>query len=67
MEEATSQSSSSGRRRDGASKVTRQNAGTNGDVSVDAEHIREKDAATDATEDMKKASIEDKENQAVEV
>ena len=55
------------RRRDaGAKKVPAKDTGVNGDVSADAELAQEKDAAADVAEDMKKAKIEDKENEALE-
>lgn len=38
----------------------------NGDLSAEAELAQEKDAAADVTDDMKKASIEDKKDEAIE-
>ena len=38
----------------------------NGDLTAESELVQEKDAAADVADDMKKASIEDKENVAVE-
>ena len=51
---------------DRAKKVPAKDAGTNGDVSAEAELTQEKDAAADVVDDIKKASIEDKEDVPVE-
>jgi hypothetical protein len=53
-----------GRRRDAGKKTTIGNQGVDGEVSAEAELDQEKDAAGDVTTEMKKAQIEDKENDA---
>jgi len=40
--------------------------GANSDLSTEAELAQEKDAAADVADDMKKASIEDKKDEATE-
>jgi hypothetical protein len=45
---------------DAATKPAQKNAGVNGKVDADAELTQEKDADADVAEEMKKASIEDK-------
>lgn len=71
--EALEPSTSSGpprsdaRRRDGrAKKVPTKDTGANGDLAAESELVQDKDAAADVADDMKKASIEDKEDAAVE-
>jgi hypothetical protein len=49
---------------DTARKPAQKNQAVNGNASADAELDQEKDAAADAAEDLKKASIEDKEDAA---
>ncbi|CBY01835.1 hypothetical protein LEMA_P006220.1 [Plenodomus lingam JN3] len=46
---------------DTARKPAQKNQGVNGSASAEAELAREKDAAADAADDLKKASLEDKE------
>lgn len=53
-----------GGRRDAAKKTTIANQGVDGEISAEAELDQEKDAAADVTTEMKKAQIEDKENNA---
>ncbi len=55
------QSSPNQRKHEHAKNPTVANNSTNGDASADAELAQEKDAATDAAEDLQRASIEDKE------
>jgi hypothetical protein len=58
---------SDARRRDGrAKKFPAKDTGANGDLTAESELAQEKDAAADVADDMKKASIEDKEDAAVE-
>ena len=40
--------------------------GANSDLSTEAELAQEKDAAADVADDMKKASIDDKKDEAIE-
>ncbi|CAN9408445.1 unnamed protein product [Alternaria sp. RS040] len=49
---------------DAARKPAQKNQAVNGSASAKAEHDQEKDAAADAADDLKKASIEDKETAA---
>ncbi|RYO15138.1 hypothetical protein AA0111_g11756 [Alternaria arborescens] len=49
---------------DAARKPAQKNQAVNGSASAEAEHDQEKDAAADAADDLKKASIEDKETAA---
>ena len=44
---------------DTARKPAQANQAVNGSASADAEHAQEKDGVADATEDLKKASLED--------
>ena len=55
-----SPSASNRRTHEIAKKPAKANQSVNGDVSAEAEHAQEKDAEADATEDLEKASIEDK-------
>lgn len=45
---------------DVAKKPAQEHSGVNGQASAESELSQEKDAAADATEDLKKASLEDK-------
>ena len=49
---------------DAARKPAQKNQAVNGDASAEAELAQEKDAAADAADDLKKATIEDKETAA---
>lgn len=49
---------------DSARKPAQKNQGVNGSASASAELEQEKDAAADAAEDLKQASLEDKEEVA---
>lgn len=51
---------------DTARKPAQKSQGVNGGPTAEAELEQEKDAADDAAEDLKKASLEDKEDAAVE-
>ena len=66
MEASTSSTSPRGdsRRRDGRGKKVASK--DTGDLSEEAELAQEKDAAADVADDMKKASIEDKKDEATE-
>lgn len=44
---------------DDAKKVAQEHAGVNGKVSAESELSQEKDAAADAADELKKASLED--------
>ena len=59
-ETSTPSSSTTRRTRDSAKKPAIVNQSVNGDASADAELAQEKDATADVTDDLKKASIEDK-------
>lgn len=45
---------------DAAKKPAQEHSGVNGKASAESELKQEKDAAADATEDLKKTSLEDK-------
>jgi hypothetical protein len=66
LEASTSSASPRGdsRRRDGRGKKVASK--DNGDLGAEAELAQEKDAAADVADDMKKASIEDKKDEATE-
>jgi hypothetical protein len=49
---------------DAARKPAQKNQGVNGEASAEAELEQEKDGAADAAEELKKASLEDKEEAA---
>lgn len=51
---------------DSARKPAQKNQGVNGGPTAEAELNQEKDGAADAAEELKKASIEDKEETAAE-
>ncbi|SLM37374.1 nuclear segregation protein [Lasallia pustulata] len=59
-ESSTLASSNNRRTRDSAKKPAIVNQSVNGDASADAELAQEKDAVADVTEDLRKASMEDK-------
>jgi hypothetical protein len=66
LESSSGNPKSDTRRRDGrAKKVPAKETGANSDISAEWELIQEKDAAADVADDMKKASIEDKEDAEV--
>jgi hypothetical protein len=55
------------RRRDGrAKKVPAKDVGANGDLIAESELVQEKHAVADVADDMNKAAIEDKSDEAVE-
>lgn len=66
MEPSAATPKSDTRRRDGrAKKVPAKETGANGDISAEWELVQEKDAAADVAGDLKKASLEDKEDAEV--
>ena len=66
MEPLAAAPKSDTRRRDGrAKKVPAKETGANGDISAEWELVQEKEAVADVAGDLKKASIEDKEDAEV--
>lgn len=62
---ATAAPSTSGRRPHQAKKAALKETAVNGGPTADAEEAAENDGLADATKDLKEASLEDKENEAV--